>query len=531
MIRPEGVPEYRRLRAPGRDGETLVDPALEAISARVADNIQNCHRSSGDLLGKSRAELARAARLSLQAAATRYTAEYRTVDQTPLDADTPILLSGHQPQLFHAGVWFKNFVNWQLGQRLGTRAIHLLIDSDTQSTPAIRVPTGPLTSPTVEYVALDRATDAIPYEERRILDSELFASFASRVTAKIRPLITQPLVTRLWPFAISAIRRHANLGRAVAEARHRVEGEWGIETLEVPFSELCETETFHWFLVHLLANLPRFLEVYNTALLDYRRANRIRSRSHPVPQLARMDDWLEAPFWIWSGDNPRRRRLFVRHRGRELELTDRDGLILRVDAPAERSAENAIGQLTEIRRNQAKIRSRALTTTMYARLFLGDYFLHGIGGAKYDQLTDAIIEQFFGWQPPYFGVATATLMLPIARPTVELQQLRTVEQQLREMRFHPERFISHTAATQQIVGAKRRWIATELPRGKRLRRHIEIAHANHALQDHLVTQRSELANQREQLKHQLRSERLLGSREFSFCLFPERTLRDHLLDF
>ena len=42
-----------------------------------------------------------------------------------------------------------------------------------------------------------------------------------------------------------------------------------------------------------------------------------------------------------------------------------------------------------------RLRPRALTTTMYLRLAMGDLFLHGIGGAKYDQLTDRIIEHFF----------------------------------------------------------------------------------------------------------------------------------------
>ena len=42
-----------------------------------------------------------------------------------------------------------------------------------------------------------------------------------------------------------------------------------------------------------------------------------------------------------------------------------------------------------------KIRSRALTNTLYARLFLGDLFIHGIGGGKYDEVTDAIIRRYY----------------------------------------------------------------------------------------------------------------------------------------
>ena len=43
---------------------------------------------------------------------------------------------------------------------------------------------------------------------------------------------------------------------------------------------------------------------------------------------------------------------------------------------------------------------------MFARLAVADLFIHGIGGAKYDELTDAIGERFFGIQlRPYMVVS------------------------------------------------------------------------------------------------------------------------------
>ena len=52
-----------------------------------------------------------------------------------------------------------------------------------------------------------------------------------------------------------------------------------------------------------------------------------------------------------------------------------------------------------------RLRTRALTTTMFARYLLGDLFIHGIGGAKYDELGDEIARGFFGIEPP--GVSDA----------------------------------------------------------------------------------------------------------------------------
>ena len=70
--------------------------------------------------------------------------------------------------------------------------------------------------------------------------------------------------------------------------------------------------------------------------------------------------------------------------------------------------------MAELAGRGIRLRTRALITTLFARLFLGDLFLHGIGGAKYDQVTDLLVERFFGVKPPGYMTLTATLRLPIA---------------------------------------------------------------------------------------------------------------------
>ena len=522
--------QYRRLRAPQRHGETLVDPSIDVAAVSVAHNRCIAGQRDGDFLGMSAAALTEMARRDMLARAERYTSAYR--DQATATVDlSRILLTGHQPQLFHPGVWFKNFVAWELGGRCQANVVHLLIDNDTLGSPTIRVPGGSVSAPTAKYIELDQTAAPIPFEERKVLDRSLFESFASRVLQSVGPLLPgRPLVSQLWPMAVESLRRTGNLGQAVAEARHRIEAEWGVATLEVPFSQLCDSVPFRRFMVSLCCELPYLVDVYNSTLLEYRKVHRIRSRSHPVPQLSRQTDWLEAPFWIWSRTDPRRRRLFVRRQNDQLELSDRGQQTLRLPLSAG-CGEGALQRLAEASAAGCRIRSRALTTTMYARLFLGDYFLHGIGGAKYDQLTDSIIRRFFDWEPPEFGIATATLQLPIERPVVESEQLRSVEQQLRDLHFHPEHFVPDTPETSSLIAEKQRWISTELPRGRRRPRHDGIAAANQALQAWLADQRGVMRHQRDQLRSKLRNEKLLGSREFSLCLFPARTLRPVLLDF
>ena len=204
------------------------------------------------------------------------------------------------------------------------------------------------------------------------------------------------------------------MGACLAQARHAIEGEWGGRTLEIPQSAICDAPAYRWFLCHLLDELPRFRRDYNEVVRQYRTIHRIRNAAHPVPDLAEQDGWLEAPFWIWQTVDPRRQRLFARRVGKTVLLTDRRGLEISLPLSPGGDALGAVGALDDWAAKGVRIRSRALITTMWARLALGDLFVHGIGGAKYDQVTDALIWRFFGAAPPGFLAVSGTLHLPVA---------------------------------------------------------------------------------------------------------------------
>ncbi len=526
----------RRLRAPARHGEATVDPPLDQAGRLLSANVALFSSFEYDCQGRPLGQLAGEARHDLLAAARRYTSTYRDVDagEQALSARRPIVLTGHQPQLFHAGVWFKNFALSELGRQLDATAVNLLIDNDPLRTSAIRVPTGSVSQPRLESVPFDDAGDDLPFEERRIRNPELFASFGRRVEETIAPLVQQPLIRQLWPLAAQAASRTANLGQCLAQARHELEARCGLHTLEVPFSSVCAGQPFQWFVAHLVAHLPRFWDVYNSSLLEFRRENCIRSRSHPVPELAASDDWLEAPLWVWTSGDPQRRRLLVRSRGEQIELSDGRQMSESLSLSPDGDAQRAVAQLASLADRGIKLRPRALITTMYARLILGDLFLHGIGGAKYDQLTDIIIRRFFGLRPPEFITLTATALLPVARSDVGEQDLRQVDRQLREWQFHPETFIDGRLAPDspaaKLTEEKRRWVAQEPPRGERRERHLQIARLNQSLQQLVEPARQRLFGQRARLVEELRRQRLLGAREFSFCLFPQETLCSLLLE-
>ena len=522
----------RRFHVPREHGATLIDPPLKQCVELIADNQEQFRSRSLNVQGRDFSSLASDARTELLHQATSYTSAYRAVPE-PLDTelDAPIIMSGHQPELFHPGVWAKNFAIHGLAQQHGGHAINVIVDNDICATSSIRVPTGTLESPTIASTMYDSSQRKIPYEERRICDTELFASFGKRTAATISPLVADPLINTFWTPATEASCRSNNLGQCLAEARHVYEEQIGLETLEYPLSRICDTTPFRWFACHLLANLPMLWEIYNDALSEYRQTHKLRSHSHPVPNLAMDGDYLEAPFWMWSDKSPERLPVFARYVGDAIELTDRHKLRLSLNLDSDQDAGSAVQQLKQFAQNGIRIRPRALLTTMYLRLFLCDLFVHGVGGAKYDEVTNRVLQQFFNIEPPSFLVTSATSILPIPTAQVTPAELRHNTWLLRDMTYHPEHHVEvHREEIKQQIAEKQRWISKNcLPQDRR-KRHLAIERINRSLQSFLEEKRELTVQKRLKIEDSLSKNALLTSREYSFCLFPNEILCRLLLE-
>src|SRR5262249_54597494 len=96
----------------------------------------------------------------------------------------------------------------------------------------------------------------------------------------------------------------------------------------------------------------------------------------------------------------------------------------------------------------------------FARLFVGDLFIHGIGGGKYDELTDEIIRRFYGIEPPAFLILTTTLLLPLTVFSANVQQQRELERNLRKLHYNPQHYVPWAGreSGNRFVDEKLQWI-------------------------------------------------------------------------
>ena len=510
--RREPDTDYARYKAPAADNTALVDPDWRELNARLSHPREF---EAISLAGVPLAKLAASAREQLIDAASRYTGAYADVSAPSAG---PIVLSGHQPELFHPGVWFKNFALDTLAKTAGGVGVHLIIDSDRCRSASISAPTGSLATPRREPIAYDQRTAPIPYEQRRLKDQAAFDSFPTRVKQAVAPFVADPLVNELW--------RHAKavgcdcLSALLSTPRHTLERAWGSQTLELPFSEVADSEGFRRLAAELLLRADDTATAYNSALADYRLAHGLKNAAQPLPDLHRKDGCIEAPLWVWSDASPARRAIYVRRSGNELFLSDRQDWQATVSA----DPDSVVQMLADLRARGVKVRSRALVTTLYGRLVLADLFLHGIGGAKYDQVTDRFAERLLGVRPPAYATMTATLRLPIEHDAPSESDRRALLQTLRDIQYHPERFTPGSEAAAE----KQHWVDTPKTRENAAERHAAITAANRSMVESLVDRRREVEEQLASTAADLRAAAVLDSREHSFCLFPADNLRERL---
>ncbi len=324
------------------------------------------------------------------------------------DDARPLIATGHQTELYHPGVWVKLCLIDALAQKLSGDAYHVAVDTDAPKHLSIRWPGTalPLTDdPQLTAAAWSGLLQTPTPAHLRELEASVSAASQSWKFSSLLPEFldqTRPLLLDV-----------PNLSAAVTNSTHRLDWSLGLRHHALLASPLWESGPYLAFAHHLMAKADEFSSYYNSALATYRKTHKLRSEARPMPNLTRTDDACEVPFWLdhlWDGS---RDRATVQHRDGQWTLQLNQGEFFAFDQKLE--AGEAASTLSRfLRRHSLRLSPRALTLTMFVRLVMADQFVHGIGGGRYDQVTDEVILKHFGLEPPAFSVTTGTLYWPDA---------------------------------------------------------------------------------------------------------------------
>lgn len=489
-------------------------PGLADLPSLVRENSELKSRYRFDVLGQSALDFAASCRRDMAAAASAYESElgFSACDLSK----GPLIATGHQPELFHAGVWVKNFLTARLASSLGGSSFNIIVDNDVPKHVGLVAPAE--RDGQVRQVELEFA-DRLP--ERAFEEYEPTLRGLAGFTTKLLAL------SRGTPFEDNAgelARRLAEadgVGRSLADVtsslRISVEREAGITTAEAPISRIAQTQAFGAFAISVLLRAEEMRQAYNDALADYRREHRIRSAANPIPDLGAVGDLIEAPFWVWQAQQPRG-RLYVRRSGGAIDLFNGNEQLASLSAGDFAEAGTAWGALAA---EGIKIRPRALTTTIFMRLFVSDLFIHGIGGAKYDEVTDRIVRSFYGVEPPPHATASASLMLPWQTAPADKAEVPRLRRKLRDAEYNPQVLLAPESAERFSSLVEEKWRLVALPgddRRSRREKWQAIRDVNARIAAGLGGLAAETEEELAQLTRRLEADRVLFSREYAVYL-------------
>ncbi len=491
------APDFDLLRAPADDGGVVMAPSLAAIASTADQN-----RSM------------------------RSATPVRLLDEpVPPDRSEPIVIAtGHQPEFIHPGVWAKNIAAVRVADAVGGRVEFFVVDSDVAADAVLRWPDerdGRLVTagrglPGVTGGRSFEQLDALSRDEWRKWFGDVVPGYrkdSQRAFGDFETAFTgmpnaDSYVDR-WLAGIFAIdRRLGVMSPHVTRVSKLESGRY--------------KKSWTRFVAHLVLNAREFAAAYNGALSTYRSARRIRGTRHPIPDLVVKSDSCESPFWMTENFESRKRMFVREHATGHLELSADGGPGVSIGRDELRRNPEAWRQATSQR---ADLRPRALALTMFARLFACDCFVHGLGGAKYDQITDGIIREFFGVPPPAYSCVTATLRLDLRRTDVTVERLRSLRREVRDRRFNPQRFLTGNAPSAlvheriaAITESDELRRSAAFDRDRRRQTFERIVRANSALSGYVDPGPD--SEQMSQLAIQLAENEVANHREWFVGLYP-----------
>jgi hypothetical protein len=494
---------YADWKAPDEDGQLLIWPEPAALLRETRDNHRRLSAATDTLIQNvPLVDLRRRQRQWIGHA----------------DDERFLIATGHQTELYHPGVWAKDALANAVARHLDADARHFAVDTDSPKHLRLRWPGGsmPLT------------------DDSRLNTAEWAGLLDGPTPAHVDELTAAFKEARLgWDFEpsvetfLASLKRDAleqpTLVNTVTKCVHELDWSLGLRHHAMTMSPVWSSEPYLVFAHHLCAGAERFAKQYNDALAAYRQGQHITAPGRPMPDLRASADEVEAPFWLDDLSSGSRARLALRRvdghwamdaDGRAPQAERLKGHRFAFDSRAD-GFDAASQLLAFLRAHNLRLAPRALTLTMFFRLLLADQFVHGIGGGRYDQVTDRLIASHFDLDPPRFSVTTATMYFPGARgqKRVSLRPLLQEGRRLRHGSFSREK---RELATR---------IAT-LPRRSPQRRDLFFQmHAQLARQAESPAMRAWNQRLEEAARDQMRQSALFD-RELFYAIQPEERLRE-----
>src|SRR5262249_10934168 len=131
--------DAHRLQAPSSDGALLAVPPLAQAGDQLAANANRWSHWGVDLQRRTPHVLPSFVRKHLVETARKFL-QTAGIDQIEPGHEDRLVVTGHQPELFHPGVWVKNFAVAAIARESSARGLNLIVDNDVPKFASVKVP-------------------------------------------------------------------------------------------------------------------------------------------------------------------------------------------------------------------------------------------------------------------------------------------------------------------------------------------------------------------------------------------------------
>lgn len=379
------------------------------------------------------------------------------------------IATGHQPVLLHPGLLIKFQLAWHKAKQEKKNVIFLIADHDEGAG---------------EYLLPELHRDRLNIQKHRLCDAGIYARSQLNSDSVIRSM--QRLIDQSPNIFENPenVERGAQLIVGLLDCKSPAEFQRAFlrqffESPQLPVllvTELCQSSSFQAFVAEIGSRSEAFRIIHNEALQEYRVSHQIKNKAQPLPDLYPG----ELPFWIIQ-DNKR------------IPLTTAD----------------------DLQALQGQILPRALSLSLFVRLFVAQTFVHGTGGGRYDRIADVLLSRYYEQSAPPSPIATATLKIrALPRFGHKGRPVSVIETDLRKIQTDPIAFLPDGHS---LVEERSRILAE--PTGAA--RHAALLHLKQkgAL---LVDQvRRDLEQELEQARIKIKDEPALGERTYPYFCYDE----------
>jgi hypothetical protein len=316
--------------------------------------------------------------------------------RTPLADTRRIVATGHQAWLWHPGVLAKYIAAAHAAKAMDATALAVIVDHDVHNALRLDLPIRQGDRLSVRSVDLAPSRAGLPIGAQMPADpATVLANLrdaAGQTALDLRPLM------EAWTDLPAA----SSLADQVALVLGRLMRPYTGDMATAHASDLMELPPARELMGRMLREATVCIRAYNRAVSELPHMG--------IEMLSLGREMVELPLWHWTPGSPRR-KVYAGLAGADASLTTGDGREIDLDhlSPADHLA------------------PRALMLTALMRWAFCDLFIHGIGGSRYDQITERWWQLWTGGEPAPKAMVTADVLLPLDVPVCTAEQLHRAQ--------------------------------------------------------------------------------------------------------